>query len=314
MANQAELKKTLQELLKREELGNKICVDCSNPNPQWASISFAIFICLQCAGHHRGYGVHISFVRSVSMDTWSEEQVKKVSLGGNRAFKEFMRNYTPADVGGYVEGASNHDIYHSWAASQYREKLEYEVAGKDWSPSLPPINAPELRKSRVSSPPLGSPGLDERYRGFGNTEPVSSSPDPAGPDVMSSLRTGWGFFSSAVAGASKAVNEKMNDPTVRAYWQDAGRKASAVGTAANAWGKERFGVDVAERVGGVMEGVSGGPERNGYGRVDQGYGLMDDPDEPEHSALYDQPAKAQQQQQQPHQKKSSWDDADWKDF
>jgi len=76
--DQAIAKKTLQELIKREDLKNKICADCSNPNPQWASLrcaghrscaprlthpashtSFAIFLCLQCAGTHRGFGVHV---------------------------------------------------------------------------------------------------------------------------------------------------------------------------------------------------------------------------------------------------------------
>lgn len=76
--DQAVAKKTLQELIKREDLKNKICADCPNPNPQWASLrcagrhscaprlshltshtSFAIFLCLQCAGTHRGFGVHV---------------------------------------------------------------------------------------------------------------------------------------------------------------------------------------------------------------------------------------------------------------
>jgi len=70
-------RRTLQELIKREDLKNKFCVDCGNLNPQWASLrfapfipfrwpfdrspnlSFAVFICLQCAGIHRGFGVHI---------------------------------------------------------------------------------------------------------------------------------------------------------------------------------------------------------------------------------------------------------------
>jgi hypothetical protein len=75
--NQTLARRTLQELIKREDLKNKFCVDCGNPNPQWASLrfapfipfrcpfdrspnlSFAVFICLQCAGIHRGFGVHI---------------------------------------------------------------------------------------------------------------------------------------------------------------------------------------------------------------------------------------------------------------
>jgi len=75
MTDQAQARKLLSELSKREDLGNKVCADCNNPNPQWASLgyvilaeeitiasqssSFAIFVCLQCAGTHRSFGVHI---------------------------------------------------------------------------------------------------------------------------------------------------------------------------------------------------------------------------------------------------------------
>ncbi|KAH9482527.1 ADP-ribosylation factor GTPase-activating protein GCS1 [Psilocybe cubensis] len=158
MADQVAAKKILSELSKREDLHNKSCADCSNPNPQWASLSFAIFICLQCAGVHRG------FVRSISMDTWQDEQVRRMQLGGNLSFKDFMKSYQPADQGGYKPGASPYDTYHCWAAAQYREKLDAMLAGRDWSPSAPPANfsagsrsaspapsAQALRKSRAST-------------------------------------------------------------------------------------------------------------------------------------------------------------------
>ncbi|KII95002.1 hypothetical protein PLICRDRAFT_33832 [Plicaturopsis crispa FD-325 SS-3] len=167
MADQVAAKKALQELIKREDLKNKVCNDCSNPNPQWASLSFAVFLCLQCAGTHRGFGVHISFVRSVSMDTWQDEQIRRMKLGGNAPFREFMRSYTPADQGGYKEGSSPYDTYTSWAATQYREKLDANLAGKDWAPSAPPAglsspantpaspgrpsSAQGVRKSRASA-------------------------------------------------------------------------------------------------------------------------------------------------------------------
>ena len=42
--DQSIARRTLQELIKREDLKNKSCVDCGNPNPQWASLRFAPFI------------------------------------------------------------------------------------------------------------------------------------------------------------------------------------------------------------------------------------------------------------------------------
>ncbi|KAH9965810.1 ArfGap-domain-containing protein [Russula dissimulans] len=157
-------RRTLQDLIKRE---NKLCIDCGNPNPQWASLSFAVFICLQCAGIHRGFGVHISFVRSVSMDTWQEDQVRRMKIGGNAPFVAFMQSYTPVEQGGYREGMSTHEKYHSWAAVQYREKLDADLQNRPWSPSAPPedfkspgsgvgpssrpSSAQGLRKSRASA-------------------------------------------------------------------------------------------------------------------------------------------------------------------
>ncbi|XP_006456826.1 hypothetical protein AGABI2DRAFT_195816 [Agaricus bisporus var. bisporus H97] len=338
-------KRRLSELAKRDGLDNKWCIDCRNPNPQWASLSFGVFLCLQCAGTHRGFGVHISFVRSVSMDAWQDDQLQRMELGGNAPFRDFLNAYDPS--GGYKDGASPYDTYHSWAATQYKQKLDALLAGKDWSPSPPPPDfhsssrsaSPNptatqgLRKSRAQttrtrgdSPgpvpdqksqneayfaSLGKlnatrpadlpPSQGGRYQGFGNTPtppPANSHPSfglssanaPTFQDSpMTALSKGWSLLSSAVVGASKVVNEnviqpgmeKISDPAfqsnVRGYVSEASKRAADVGSSANQWSKNRFGVDVADTVYGVM---GANPARSGYGQVSSNA-------ENEGSALYD---------------------------
>ncbi|XP_021740464.1 probable ADP-ribosylation factor GTPase-activating protein AGD5 [Chenopodium quinoa] len=73
--------KILEGLLKLPE--NKKCADCRSKAPRWASINLGIFICLQCSGIHRSLGVHISKVRSTTLDTWLPEQVALMQAVGN---------------------------------------------------------------------------------------------------------------------------------------------------------------------------------------------------------------------------------------
>ena len=44
--------------------------------PDWASINLGILVCIECSGIHRSLGVHVSKVRSLTLDKWEEHTVR----------------------------------------------------------------------------------------------------------------------------------------------------------------------------------------------------------------------------------------------
>jgi len=88
-----------------------------------ASISHGIYLSIGAAGLHRSLGVTVSFVQSTTMDSWKQEHLKMMELGGNRRFHDFLKEH------GVPEDMPIREKYRTRAAVWYRDDLKARAQG-----------------------------------------------------------------------------------------------------------------------------------------------------------------------------------------
>ncbi|PKY07267.1 ArfGap-domain-containing protein [Aspergillus campestris IBT 28561] len=164
-----ETKAKLQQYSKTNN--NDRCCDCGAPSPQWASPKFGTFICLNCAGTHRGLGVHISFVRSITMDAFKTGEIARMEHGGNEPWKTFFDNHpVTLSEGRTFEDSTIKERYDGEVGEEWKERLAAKAEGREYVPGQrPPKKDPQQQQpsSRSSTPLMragsgrGSPASQE---------------------------------------------------------------------------------------------------------------------------------------------------------
>mmetsp|Transcript_18917 Transcript_18917/g.46869 ORF Transcript_18917/g.46869 Transcript_18917/m.46869 type:complete len:198 (+) Transcript_18917:117-710(+) len=141
---------------------NDKCVDCGTAHAEWASVSYGTILCLDCSGVHRSLGVHLSFVRSIKMDAWSEKQLQVMKSGGNAQCRAFLQKW---GVNVDYDRSKIKERYESPAAELYREVLKARIEGRP-----EPTELPEQKEAANAAP------MKMKMEGFGSTPHPSTLP------------------------------------------------------------------------------------------------------------------------------------------
>ncbi|XP_038061593.1 arf-GAP with coiled-coil, ANK repeat and PH domain-containing protein 2-like isoform X2 [Patiria miniata] len=133
--------------------GNDKCCDCKNENPTWCSINLGITLCIECSGIHRSLGVHISKVRSLTLDSMEPETLKVMLELGNNLVRSIFEARVDETVAMPASPNCSSAVRRKWIEAKYKDKsFLSKVPGSFRSTSLRPRSTSRIRRWRVAKP------------------------------------------------------------------------------------------------------------------------------------------------------------------
>ncbi|EEB09514.1 GTPase activating protein Ucp3 [Schizosaccharomyces japonicus yFS275] len=155
--------------------GNTYCADCFTKGVQWASWNIGVFLCLRCAGIHRKLGTHVSRVKSISLDEWTQEQVNTMREWGNERANRYW-NPNPSKHPLPMTASYDDQAMERYIRDKYERKLFIDDAASRRVPPAPPSLPTRTTSVGSIAPPTNAPPSSSAS----SLEPALSSLDEMG--------------------------------------------------------------------------------------------------------------------------------------
>ncbi|XP_012942189.1 arf-GAP with coiled-coil, ANK repeat and PH domain-containing protein 2 [Aplysia californica] len=202
--------KPSKEKLRMEQLlvvpGNSNCCDCGAAEPRWASINLGVTLCIECSGIHRSFGVHMSKVRSITLDTWEPENLKVMLELGNEVVNRIYEAKVDESIAARATPECNRVVRESWIRAKYVQKAFIK--------QLPGVNkGNKLRQWSVRKKTRGSPARLLKKHSLEETSASKDSLSSRGGDSLSPSDSDdltSGLLEGGAPGARRAVLSVSN--------------------------------------------------------------------------------------------------------